>query len=121
MKAITYDEASQGTTFEVQDDPARPAGPGRGGAAATCSRPSPSSTSSCSTATCTSSPCTVEDIRRALRKGDARRARSSPVLCGSAFQNKGVQPLLDAVVDYLPSPLDMPPVAGPHARHLAAT
>ena len=45
-------------------------------------------------------------------QGDARRAPSSPVLCGSAYRNKGVQRLLDAVVDYLPSPLDMPPVQG---------
>ncbi len=36
----------------------------------------------------------------------------TPVLCGSSFKNKGVQPLLDAVIDYLPSPLDVPPVEG---------
>ena len=35
-----------------------------------------------------------------------------PVICGSAFKNKGVQPLLDAVVDFLPSPLDIPPIEG---------
>jgi elongation factor G len=52
-----------------------------------------------------------ESIRRALRAGTLASA-ITPVLCGSAFKNKGVQPLLDAVVDYLPSPLDVPPVQG---------
>src|SRR5205823_14459830 len=51
---------------------------------------------------------TPEQIRRALRAGTLADA-ITPVLAGSAFKNKGVQPLLDAVVDYLPSPLDVPP------------
>jgi elongation factor G len=50
-------------------------------------------------------------IRRALRKGTLE-GRITPVLAGSAFKNKGVQPLLDAIVDYLPSPVDVPPVQG---------
>jgi elongation factor G len=55
------------------------------------------------------------DLRRALRKGCIAR-KLFPVLCGSAFKHKGVQPLLDAVVDYLPSPLDIPPVHGKDAK-----
>ncbi|MGH3005943.1 MAG: elongation factor G [Gaiellaceae bacterium] len=58
---------------------------------------------------------TQEMIRRALRKATLAIA-VTPVLCGSAFKNKGVQPLLDAVVDYLPSPLDVPPVHGVDPR-----
>jgi elongation factor G len=54
---------------------------------------------------------TAEMIRRALRKATISAA-VTPVLCGTAFKNKGVQPLLDAVVDYLPSPADIPPIAG---------
>ncbi len=54
---------------------------------------------------------TVADLQRALRKGTCD-LRFTPCLCGSAFKNKGVQPLLDAIVDYLPSPLDIPPVEG---------
>jgi len=50
-------------------------------------------------------------LRRALRVGTLQGA-IVPTLCGSAFRNKGVQPLLDGVVDYLPSPLDVPPVEG---------
>ncbi|HXX30198.1 MAG TPA: elongation factor G, partial [Myxococcaceae bacterium] len=53
----------------------------------------------------------VESLRHAIRKGCIAR-KLFPVLCGSAFKHKGVQPLLDAVVDYLPSPLDIPPVHG---------
>jgi len=54
---------------------------------------------------------TVEDLKRCIRKG-ATTFSFVPVLCGSAFKNKGVQPLLDAVIDYLPSPLDIPAVKG---------
>src|SRR4030042_3379191 len=49
--------------------------------------------------------------KRALRRGTVR-LQLVPVLCGSAFKNKGVQPLLDAVVDFLPSPADILPVKG---------
>jgi elongation factor G len=54
---------------------------------------------------------TPEMIRRALRRGTLA-GEITPVLAGSAFKNKGVQALLDAIVDYLPSPLDVPPVQG---------
>jgi elongation factor G len=54
---------------------------------------------------------TGEDLRRALRHGTIAN-EIVPVLCGSAFKNKGVQPMLDAVVDFLPSPLDVPPTKG---------
>src|SRR3981189_527815 len=50
-------------------------------------------------------------LRRLIRKAVITGA-FYPVLCGSAFKNKGVQPLLDAVIDYLPSPLDVPPIMG---------
>ena len=51
------------------------------------------------------------DIKRAIRNGTLA-FEFVPILCGSAFKNKGVQPMLDAVVDYLPSPLDLPPTEG---------
>ncbi|BDB96173.1 elongation factor G [Candidatus Hydrogenosomobacter endosymbioticus] len=53
----------------------------------------------------------VSDIKRCIRAGTLKFA-FVPVICGSAFKNKGVQPMLDAVIDYLPSPLDIPPVQG---------
>lgn len=54
---------------------------------------------------------TEEEIKSGLRKGTINLL-FNPVLCGAAFKNKGVQPLLDAIVDYLPSPLDIPPIKG---------
>ncbi len=60
---------------------------------------------------------TADDLRRALRNGTIAN-QLVPVLCGSAFKNKGVQPLLDAVIDYLPSPLDVPPVSGSDVKGL---
>jgi elongation factor G len=54
---------------------------------------------------------TLEEVKSGIRKGTLKMEHF-PVLCGSAFKNKGVQPLLDAVIDYLPSPLDIPAVKG---------
>ncbi|MBL89475.1 MAG: elongation factor G [Actinobacteria bacterium] len=58
---------------------------------------------------------TVEDMKKALRQGTLS-GDCVPILTGTAFKNKGVQPLLDAVVEYLPSPLDLPPVEGIEPR-----
>ena len=82
--------------------------------ASTCSRRSPTTTTSSSS----SSSRTPRSRSSSSRPRSARRRSTiklTPVLCGSAFKNKGVQPLLDAVLDYLPSPLDVPPVDGRRA------
>ncbi|MCL2881931.1 MAG: elongation factor G [Coriobacteriia bacterium] len=54
---------------------------------------------------------TTEEIKAGLRKGTIA-CEFNPVICGSSFKNKGVQQMLDAVIDYLPSPLDVPPIQG---------
>jgi elongation factor G len=59
---------------------------------------------------------TVEELKKGIRQATID-LKVFPVLCGSAFKNKGVQTLLDAVVDYLPSPLDKPPVEGIDPSH----
>jgi elongation factor G len=60
---------------------------------------------------------TIEELKAGIRQATID-LKIFPVLCGSAFKNKGVQTLLDAVVDYLPSPLDKPPVEGIDPNHL---
>jgi elongation factor G len=59
---------------------------------------------------------TAEELKAALRRATIEM-KVFPVLCGSAFKNKGVQTLLDAVVDFLPSPLDVPPIEGIDPHH----
>lgn len=54
---------------------------------------------------------TEEEIKRAIRTATIDNAMN-PVLCGSAYKNKGVQPLLDAIVDYMPAPTDVPDIKG---------
>jgi elongation factor G len=60
---------------------------------------------------------TIAELKAGIRQATID-LKIFPVLCGSAFKNKGIQTLLDAVVDYLPSPLDKPPVEGVDPRHL---
>ncbi len=60
-----------------------------------------------------------EEIRAAVRTGTISM-KIFPVICGASFKNKGVQPMLDAVVDYLPSPLDVPPIKGTNPETGAA-
>lgn len=58
-------------------------------------------------------PIGVEDLKQAIR-GASVALKGVPVFCGAALRNKGIQPLLDAIADFLPSPLDVPPITGHH-------
>ena len=60
-------------------------------------------------------PIEIPDLIAAIRKA-IMGLKLVPVLCGSALKNKGIQPLLDAIVHYLPSPLDVPPITGDHVK-----
>ncbi len=110
MKAIVWDEASQGMKFEYGDIPAE--------LLATCKEWREKMVESAAEAT-------EELMNKYLEEGDlseaevklALRTRTIageivPMMCGSAFKNKGVQAMLDAVIDYMPSPVDIPPVKG---------
>nr|WP_240158893.1 elongation factor G [Burkholderia sp. Ax-1724] len=114
MKAIFWDDDSQGIKFEYRDIPAE--------LAATAKEWHDKMVESAAEANETllekylgGEPLTEEEIKHGIR---ARTIANEivPMLCGSAFKNKGVQAMLDAVIDYLPSPVDVPAITG-HDEH----
>jgi elongation factor G len=114
MKAITYHEESQGTTFDLHDIPrdlVEMANRARFHLLETVAEYDEQLLDDY----LHEKPYTSDDLRRAIRAGTLQ-GKITPVLCGSAFKNKGVQKLLDAVIDFLPSPLDKPPVQGQDAQ-----
>ena len=110
MKAITYDEGSQGTQIDIGEIP-RDLLKGAEKARFQLLESIAEYDDQLMDDYLHEKPYTSEDMRRALRKGTIG-GFINPVLCGSAFKNKGVQRLLDAVVELLPAPVDMPPVQG---------
>ena len=110
MKAIFWDDSTQGMKYELRDIPAElkdQAQEWREKMVESAAEANEDLMNKYLEA----SDLSVEDIKRGLR---ARTINNEivPMLCGSAFKNKGVQAMLDAVVDYLPSPVDIPPVKG---------
>jgi len=110
LKAITYLNPL-GTEFEIDDVPAELVERAEAGHHALIDAVAEFDDELMETYLEDESAVTPEMIRRALRAGTLA-GKITPVLAGSAFKNKGIQPLLDAVVDYLPSPVDIPPVQG---------
>lgn len=110
MKAIYWDDSSQGMTFELRDIASD--------MQADCAEWREKLVEAAAEASeelmnkyIGGEPLSEEEIKQALR---TRTLKSEvvPVLCGSAFKNKGVQAMLDAVIDYLPAPIDVPPIQG---------
>jgi elongation factor G len=110
MKAIVWDEASQGIKFEYQDIPAGlqdVADEWRGKLVEVAAEANEELMNKYLEA----GSLTEEELKDGLRRRTIA-GEIVPMLCGSAFKNKGVQAMLDAVIDYLPSPVDIPPVKG---------
>jgi elongation factor G len=117
MKAITYDDASLGATFDVHEIPRdliKTAQAARHHLLESIAEFDEQLLDDY----LHEKPYTADDLKRALRAGTVQ-GKLTPVLCGSAFKNKGVQPLLDAVVDFLPAPVDKPPVEGQELKTFA--
>jgi elongation factor G len=114
MQAVVYDETTKGTRFEVMDIPgdyAEAAAEARNEMLEVLAEVD----EGIMERYLADEPVADSLIKAALRRGTIG-LEIVPVLCGSAFKNKGVQPLLDAVLDYLPSPLDIPPIMGEDAK-----
>jgi len=108
--AVYYDETDQGTTFHEEPIPqemAEVAANSRRNLFEKCAEVDDALLEKF----CSEEPITEDEIRSAIRAATHAHL-ICPVVCGSAFKNKGVQRLLDAVVDYLPSPIELPPVSG---------
>jgi len=110
MKGITFDESELGSRFELVDIPQALLEPAKAARAHLIEACAEQDDHVMQLYLDGKEPSEAE-LLAALRKGCIAR-KLFPVLCGSAFKHKGVQPLLDAVVDFLPSPLDIPPVHG---------
>ena len=110
MKAIYWDEASQGMKYEMRDIPAELAR-ARQGMAREDGRERRRGQRRADEQVPRAGELSVEEIKRGLRKRTIAN-EIVPMLCGSAFKNKGVQAMLDAVIDYMPAPTDIPPVKG---------
>ncbi len=110
MKAIVWDEASQGTKFEYVDIPAdlqASADEWRGKLVEAAAE----ATEELMNKYLEGNELSEEEIKKALRQRTIA-GEIQPMLCGTAFKNKGVQAMLDAVIEFLPSPVDIPPVNG---------
>jgi len=110
MKAIFWDEASQGMKFELQEIPANLQAQAEEWREKMVEAAAEAS-DELMTKYLEGGVLTVEEIKVALRKRTIAN-EIVPMLCGSAFKNKGVQAMLDAVLDFLPAPTDIPPVKG---------
>ena len=114
MRAVRWDDSTQGTKFEVGEIPA--------GMSDECAEwreklleAAAESDEELTEKYLSAGELSAEEIRRGVRAG-AIANDIIPMFCGSAFKNKGVQTLLDAVVNYLPSPADLPPITGQDDR-----
>jgi len=112
MKAIIWDDESMGANYEIQDIPEDMLADAEAAREAMLEEIS-STDEELMEKYLGGEELTIDEVKAGIRKA-THELQINPVLCGTAFKNKGVQTLLDAVVDYMPSPLDVPAIPGVH-------